>query len=84
MAKMTLEKLARMMVDGFKDTHGRIDVLDARMGVLDGRMGRLEGRMDRIEGEVRELRGEMTNWRITMDDHQHRIERLEKKTGIAS
>jgi hypothetical protein len=70
MAKMTLEKLARMVAGGFKEVGERLN------GV--------EKRLDRVEIEMRDLKEDVKNWRGIARDHENRIERLETKAGITN
>lgn len=68
MTKVTLEKLARMVNDGFER--------------IDGRFEKMDRKIDGFGKKLKELKEDIENWRITVDDHETRIGRLEKKTGM--
>jgi hypothetical protein len=72
MAKMTLDKLARMMAGGFEEVNKKVDGLETGMN----------RRMDRLETQIKEAKGEVGNWGIEIRSHEHRIERLERKAGL--
>ena len=47
-----IEGLERSMVEGFKQSHQRMDRMDERMDRMDERMDRMDGRMERIESDI--------------------------------
>lgn len=81
MSRITLEKLAFMVAQGFRDWELRFDKLDQRILELETRM---ELKFARIEKELAYIRGDMENYRIEIRDIRTRTEYLERKIGLES
>jgi predicted nuclease with TOPRIM domain len=94
--KITLEGLARMIQRGFEDTATRGDLEGVRSEIRDlttrldrfetyveGRFDTLEGEVVRIREEVKLLRKDLGNNEVNLHDLRSRVERLEKKLGLA-
>ena len=87
--KITIEKLAEMINEGFKSTASKEDIkkveedMKAMEGRLTTRMDHLDARVGRIEADIHELRGEIV-YRHEFEDALSRIKYLEKKLGIES
>jgi tetrahydromethanopterin S-methyltransferase subunit G len=88
----TIEKLARMIHEGFKDTASkedvkavttRLDGIDSRLDGIDSRLDHLDARVGRIEADIHELRDEVVH-RHEFEDVLGRIKYIEKKLGIES
>lgn len=83
MAKMTLDKLGRMVKRGFDATAGRRDLetfrteVNRRFSNIDERLLTLENRLDGLDGKLHRIETRI------LDDHLRRIERLEEKVGVA-
>lgn len=75
--KMTLEKLAAMVQQGFQSVEKRLDRLEARMD-------RLEARMDRLEADMAQMRRQLNKavYQPEFEVLESRIVRLEHKVGI--
>jgi hypothetical protein len=76
--KITIEKLAEMINEGFKSTASKEDIqrVESRLDNLDARVGR-------IEADIHALRDEVV-YRHEFDDALDRLKYLEKTLGIDS
>lgn len=63
--KMTLDKLAVMVANGFSDIEQRFDWVDNKLGRVEQRLNNVEQRLDIMTDRL--------------SDHRHRIGRLERK-----
>ncbi|OGZ09626.1 MAG: hypothetical protein A3D67_00915 [Candidatus Lloydbacteria bacterium RIFCSPHIGHO2_02_FULL_51_22] len=92
--KKEIEKLARMVSDGFTETNKKIDdfrdEVDARFEQVDGRLGGIDDRLDHtnarllvIERDIAEIRAHFV-YRNEFEDLMGRVQYLEKKMGVKS
>jgi uncharacterized coiled-coil protein SlyX len=87
--RTTIEKLARMINEGFKGTASKEDIkaledrVTTRLDGIDARLDHLDARVGRIEADIHELRGEIV-YRHEFDDALARLKYLEKKLDIES
>ena len=54
--KLTLEDLALIVNDGFKNVNARLDKVDARLDKVDVRLDKVDARLDNIEKDVAEIK----------------------------
>ncbi len=83
--KMTLEKLAGMVQQGFTSIENSFNQrIDALAAELRERLDRLEGRMDSLETEIAAIRRQLNNAVYQPELHaiERRIVTLERKAGI--
>jgi uncharacterized coiled-coil protein SlyX len=83
--RTTIEELARMINEGFKDTASKEDMKEVttRLDGIDSRLDNLDARVGRIEADIHELRDEVVH-KHEFEDALARIKYLEKKLGIES
>ena len=87
---MTLDKLAEMSQKEFLAMGKRFDEVDRRFDVVDKRFDLIDGKFDalaQILGEIRkdnkEIKEGVTTINFDYAELKTRIERLEKKVGLA-
>jgi predicted nucleic acid-binding Zn-ribbon protein len=96
--RTTIEKLARMIHEGFNGTASKEDLqglatkedlqelreeMNERFETVDTRLDHLDARVGRIEADVHALRDEMVH-RREFEDVLDRVKYIEKKLGIES
>jgi len=79
--KITLEKLAIMVANGFDETNGKIDKLEKK---VDKRFDKVDKRFDRVEKRLAIIEFEMTELVHRDEFRQYiaRLEKVEEKLGL--
>jgi predicted nucleic acid-binding Zn-ribbon protein len=86
---LTIDDLALMIQSGFEEAATKLEIqtlttrLDRFEKYIEGRFDTLEGEVVRIREEVKLLRKDLGNNEIDLHDLHSRVERLEKKLGLA-
>lgn len=74
-SKMSLDKLAMMVANGFSGVEQRFDEVDKKLDGVENRLDRVEQRLNNVEQRLDVITDKLS-------DHRHRISRVERKTGI--
>jgi archaellum component FlaC len=88
----TMEDRMGTMEDRMGTMEDRMGTMEDRMGTMEGKVGSLERKFEVWKEEVKEhfnlvaenLRYDLVGiYKDRTEDHEHRIKRLERKTGLA-
>ena len=90
--RVTNGDLARMIAEGFAQTASKTELLavEHRVSGVEGRLMKVENGLSKIEEDMSDVKGRLTHVEAKLDralyseyTHlEHRITRLEKKTGL--
>jgi hypothetical protein len=82
--KMTLEKLAELMADGFEEVNGKIDTLTGDVEVMKDDVRDLKHDMREVKRDIAEIKTDLRAHgkvidkdAVTLIDHKSRISKLE-------
>lgn len=70
-SEMTLEKLAVMVANGFNEIHDKFDQVDIKFEQVDKRFDAIDQKLNFINNRIDKFA-----------DHERRIVRLERKSGL--
>ena len=78
---VTIEDLAIMVQNGFKEQGDKIYKLDSRFDILENRFDILENRFDTLEGKVNGLDKSMFDIQLKLDSLDERMKNIENILG---
>lgn len=87
-SKMTLDKLALMVGNGFNAVDKRFEQVDKRFEDMDGRFDVLENKIDRVESELCEVVNKVENLDVSLNREikqvKKRVDKLENAVFVKS
>lgn len=81
--KITIEKLAGMVKDGFDESDKKSEEANRKLASIDGRLGHMDARLSSIEKDISEIKNRFV-YRIEFEDLAAGVKYLESKLKIES